>query len=171
MSNMASMSKSFRPLHRVLVSAGNAGARNVRASPTLVKWGSGGYPSCFSSVMTRSFATAATPASSDGSKAPSLRDLPPEHVNDLLNSATIAELVTQACETFADKPSLGTRVGDKYEWITYRQLAERIQRLRNVLVHHKIGVNSKVSLISNNREEWAVAMYAVASLGAQLVPM
>jgi hypothetical protein len=105
------------------------------------------------------------------STTPSLRDLPQDRINEMLNNSNIADLVTQACESFADKPSLGTRVGNQYEWITYRELGRRIQKLRNVLIHHKVGKDTKVALISNNREEWAVTMYAVASLGGQLVPM
>ena len=46
-----------------------------------------------------------------------------------------------------------------------------MEKFRNVLVHHKIGRGDKVALISNNRVEWAVAFYAVASVGGSIVPM
>jgi acyl-CoA synthetase (AMP-forming)/AMP-acid ligase II len=39
------------------------------------------------------------------------------------------------------------------------------------LYHHQVGRGDKVAIISNNRVEWAVAMYAVTGVGAQLVPM
>lgn len=84
---------------------------------------------------------------------------------------TIPEIVTSSAELFPDNHALGTRVGDKYEWMTYTEFAHEVQKLRNVLAHHKIEKGDKVALISNNRVEWAVTMYAVTGMGAQLVPM
>lgn len=40
-----------------------------------------------------------------------------------------------------------------------------------MLAHHHVGRGDKVALISNNRVEWAVAFYAVASVGGSIVPM
>ncbi len=85
--------------------------------------------------------------------------------------ANISEMQVRACEMYAANPAFGTRVGDKYEWITYKQFGEKVQLFRNVLSRHQIGKDDKVALISNNRVEWAVAIYATMSLGAQLVPM
>ena len=100
-----------------------------------------------------------------------LKDFSTGDLVEKLKHANIAELIVDACVLFADKPSFGTRVGNKYEWMSYRELGVQIQKLRNVLHHHNIKKNDKVSIISNNRVEWAVAMYAVATVGAQLVPM
>jgi long-chain acyl-CoA synthetase len=84
---------------------------------------------------------------------------------------TIPEIVLSSAELFPDSNALGTRVGDSYEWITYTEFAREVQKLRNVLSHHQIEKGDKVALISNNRVEWAVTMYAVTGMGAQLVPM
>jgi long-chain acyl-CoA synthetase len=76
-----------------------------------------------------------------------------------------------AAEAYASRNAFGTRNGDKFDWTTYKELGVMVQRFRNVLAHHNVGRGDKVSIISNNRLEWAVAMYAVTGVGAQLVPM
>ena len=96
-------------------------------------------------------------------------------------SVTSSDKVTQAANVvmmqhhasieYKDRELFGTRVGSKYEWMTYAEFGKQVQLFRNVLAHHKIGKNDKVALISNNRIEWAVAFYAVAGVGGQLVPM
>jgi long-chain acyl-CoA synthetase len=83
----------------------------------------------------------------------------------------VCEIAAVSCEVWSEKKIFGTRVGDGYEWITYGEFGEMVQKFRNVLQHHKIERGDKVALISNNRVEWAVAMYAVTGIGAQLVPM
>ena len=84
---------------------------------------------------------------------------------------TIPELAEEACALFAERNSFGTRKGNEYTWITYKEFGHLVQKFRNVLAHHHIGRGDKVAIISNNRVEWAVAMYAVTGVGAQLVPM
>lgn len=46
-----------------------------------------------------------------------------------------------------------------------------MDKFRNVLASHNIGVNDKVAVISDNRVEWAVTFFAANSLGAQIIPM
>lgn len=84
---------------------------------------------------------------------------------------TIVDMQEQSCKLYHDKPLFGTRVGNAFEWMTYEEFSREVQLFRNVLKKHNITKNSKVGIISNNRVEWAVAMYAVASIGGQLVPM
>ena len=84
---------------------------------------------------------------------------------------TIPELAEEACKLFSERKSFGTRVGNEYKWITYDEFGRLVQKFRNVLNHHHIGRGDKVAIISNNRVEWAIAMYAVTGVGAQLVPM
>jgi acyl-CoA synthetase (AMP-forming)/AMP-acid ligase II len=86
---------------------------------------------------------------------------------------TLVDLQAQSCTLFSDRPCFGSRSdkGDKYVWVTYGEFGRRVEKFRNVLVHHRIGKGDKVALISNNRVEWAVAFYAVASVGGSVVPM
>ena len=65
--------------------------------------------------------------------------------------ATLNEMVSRSVERFAERKLFGTRVGDKFEWITYRQFGREVEKFRNVLHAHKFGYNDKLSLISNNR--------------------
>jgi hypothetical protein len=85
---------------------------------------------------------------------------------------TIIEMQEKACDLYRDRPSLGTKKGNAFEWITFGELNTMVAAFRTVL-HSKFDVKSgdKVALISNNRLEWAASMYAVLSLGAQIVPM
>jgi long-subunit acyl-CoA synthetase (AMP-forming) len=89
----------------------------------------------------------------------------------ILNSTDVVKMQHQTAIEYKDRELFGTRVGDKFEWMTYAEFGKQVQLFRNVLAHHKIGKNDKVAVISNNRVEWAVAMYAVAGVGGQLVPM
>jgi len=88
-----------------------------------------------------------------------------------VNFSLIPEIIEVNKVKYANKNCLGTRVGAKYEWINYAQFGEMVDNFRKVLSQHKIERGDKVALISNNRVEWAVAMYAVTGVGGQLVPM
>lgn len=80
----------------------------------------------------------------------------------------LVELQENATKKFGDNKCFGTRVGNNFEWISFREFGRLVEKFRNVLAHHKIGKNDKVALISNNRVEWAVAFYAVNSVGGQV---
>ena len=80
----------------------------------------------------------------------------------------LVELQEKATIKFGDNKCFGTRVDDKFEWISFNEFGRLVQKFRNVLAHHNIGKNDKVALISNNRVEWAVAFYAVNGVGGQV---
>lgn len=86
--------------------------------------------------------------------------------------SNLVEMQTKVCQLFSDRPALGTFRGGKYEWMCYGDLQREVSALRAVL-SRSFGIRGgdKVAIISNNRVEWAVAFFAVNSLGAQLVPM
>ena len=65
--------------------------------------------------------------------------------------ATLNEMISRSVEKFAERKLFGTRVGDKFEWITYKQFGREVEKFRNVLYAHKFGYNDKLGLISNNR--------------------
>jgi AMP-binding enzyme len=85
-----------------------------------------------------------------------------------LDVKCLIELHENATKKFGDNKCFGTRVGDTFEWISFKEFGRLVEKFRNVLVHHKIGKNDKVALISNNRVEWAVAFYAVNGVGGQV---
>lgn len=88
-----------------------------------------------------------------------------------LKFETLVELQQEACNTYSTNPMFGTRVGNAYEWMSYADFDKEVQKFRVVLHQHKIGMEDKVAIISNNRLEWAVAKYAANGVGGQIVPM
>jgi len=85
---------------------------------------------------------------------------------------TVPEMCAKACEVYAKRPCFGTRqASGEYAWTSYAEFGQMVNKFRNVLAHHNVGLGDKVAIISNNRLEWAVAMYAVTGVGGQLVPM
>lgn len=63
---------------------------------------------------------------------------------------TLVELQTKSCQHFASKNCLGVRSGkgEKYDWITYTEFGQRVERMRNVLKHHGVGKGDKVSFVA-----------------------
>lgn len=84
---------------------------------------------------------------------------------------TTVELQIKAAEAYSTNPMLGTRVGNAYEWINYTDFDKEVRKFRAVLTSHKVSMDDKVAIISNNRVEWAVVKYATNGVGAQIVPM
>ena len=82
-------------------------------------------------------------------------------------------LQENSCVKYADRNLFGTKQSNAaaFDWITFKDFATEVQRFRNVLKHHEVGMNDKVAVISNNRVEWAVAYFAIMGMGAQVVPM
>jgi long-chain acyl-CoA synthetase len=60
---------------------------------------------------------------------------------------------------------------DVYEWVTYDQVAKRVDDLRAGLAAEGIGKGDGVGLIANNRTEWAIIAFATFGLGARFIPM
>jgi long-chain acyl-CoA synthetase len=84
---------------------------------------------------------------------------------------TVAEMLEEATKAYTTNPMFGTKVGNAYEWINYTDFEKEVAKFRTVLQQHKIGLEDKVAIISNNRVEWAVVKYASSGVGAQVVPM
>jgi len=74
---------------------------------------------------------------------------------------------------FGDREWLGTKnkKTNTYDWVTYRDVAKRIDAIRGGLA--KIGVKKGdgVAIIDNNSVEWAACCYATYGLGGRFIPM
>ena len=74
---------------------------------------------------------------------------------------------------FGDREWLGTKnkKTNTYDWVTYRDVAKRIDAIRGGLA--KIGVQKGdgVAIIDSNSVEWAACCYATYGLGARFIPM
>lgn len=72
---------------------------------------------------------------------------------------------------FGDRRALGTKNGKTFDWMSYKEFGHDVQAFKNVLASKNFKFDDKLAIISNNRAEWAVTMYATLSLGGQLIPM
>ncbi|MBN1289272.1 MAG: AMP-binding protein, partial [Actinobacteria bacterium] len=71
-----------------------------------------------------------------------------------------------------DNQLFGTLGADgRYHWVTYKEVAERVDDLRGGLARAGVSRGDKVGIISNNRTEWAIGAFAAFGLGAAYVPM
>ncbi len=85
----------------------------------------------------------------------------------------LVEMFAQSVARFGGNRWMGTKnaAGDAYDWVTYDQVAQRIDDLRGGLAHVGIAKGDAVGIIANNRVEWAAACYAAYGLAGRYVPM
>ncbi len=85
----------------------------------------------------------------------------------------LVDLFEDTAAKCCDRNAIGTKnlQTKLYEWITYRQLAERINNARGGL--HQLGISKgdAVGVIIGNSVEWYVLENASHGLGAMFVPM
>lgn len=84
---------------------------------------------------------------------------------------TLVEMQTNSCDRFKDNNFIGTWRNGTFDYVSYGQFGQDVDRFRAVLARYGVVRDDKVSIISNNRLEWAVAYYAANGRGAQLVPL
>ncbi len=84
----------------------------------------------------------------------------------------LVDLFEDAVAKYANRSWLGAKTpAGTYQWITYRDAANRIDDLRAGLARLGITRGDAVGLIINNAIEWALIAFATYGLGARLVPM
>lgn len=69
-----------------------------------------------------------------------------------------------------DKPFLWAKQAGAYRPLTWDQAAARVRALAGGLVHLGVQPGDRVSLISENRPDWAIAHFAIMAVGAITVP-
>jgi long-chain acyl-CoA synthetase len=84
---------------------------------------------------------------------------------------TLVEIYEQSVGRFADQPLFGTKRGGTWEWMTYGEFGQKVDAARGGLAALGVQKGDLVSIIANNRFEWAVMAYATYGLGAAFVPM
>ncbi|MGD0168130.1 MAG: AMP-binding protein [Smithella sp.] len=78
----------------------------------------------------------------------------------------------QSVTKFADRKLFGTKnKNGVYEWMTYKEIGNRIDNLRAGLTQLGIGKNDAVGIIANNRLEWPIVGFATWGCLARFVPM
>jgi long-chain acyl-CoA synthetase len=83
----------------------------------------------------------------------------------------LVDMFQKATARHAARPLFGVKRSGAWQWLTYGEIAARVDAFRAGLAHLGVGRGDRVALISDNSPEWAVAAYATYGLGAQLVPM
>lgn len=85
---------------------------------------------------------------------------------------SLVEIWEQSARRFADRPALAERrAKGEWDWLSYAQVAERVDRARSGLAQLGIKPGERVAILSDNRLDWVVSCYAIYGLEAALVPM
>ncbi len=87
------------------------------------------------------------------------------------DAANLAAAFFDSAAKHAQRPAQWQRRTQGYVPITYAQLAERIRRVASGLLRCGVGVGDRVALLMENIPEWAVADYAILSIGAVTTPL
>lgn len=83
----------------------------------------------------------------------------------------LVEMFERSIKLYGSRELFGTKKDGRWTWTTYGELGKLVDDFRAGLASLGIGRGDCVAIVSNNRVEWAVAMYACCGLGAALVPM
>ncbi len=89
------------------------------------------------------------------------------------NPNNLVDLFEQSVAKWPDNRLFGTKnpASGQYEWVTYKQVADRIDNLRGALKKIGLAKGEKVGVILNNCTEWYICEQAVHGLGGVFVPM
>jgi len=88
---------------------------------------------------------------------------PPDNLVDIFENSVSKYPNNQL---IGEKDSAGV-----YQWLTYSQIAARVNNLRAGLSTIGIKAGDTVGIIANNRKEWVIGEIATQGLGAAYVPM
>jgi long-chain acyl-CoA synthetase len=84
---------------------------------------------------------------------------------------TLVEIYDNSVRTYPDRPLFGVKRGGSWQWMTYREFGDRVEKVRGGLAQLGVDKGDRVAIIANNRPEWAIAAYASYGRGASFVPM
>jgi long-chain acyl-CoA synthetase len=94
------------------------------------------------------------------------------HSYQLDKPDNLVALLEESVAKHPDNRLIGTKNKQGvYEWVTYREVGQRVDNLRGGLAKLGVKKGDAVGLIANNRVEWVVAAFATYGLGARYVPM
>ncbi len=92
-------------------------------------------------------------------------------MSDLPEPVTLVELMARSVRAHPDRPALGQKCSGAWRWLTYSELANRVDSARGGLASLGVGPGDRVAVICDNCVEWVALVYAVWQLGAVVVPM
>jgi long-chain acyl-CoA synthetase len=85
--------------------------------------------------------------------------------------ATLSQLFVEAVEEHDGPSAMQTKVGDVYQPISHRTLADRVRHVAFGLRALGVAASDRVAILSENRPEWAIADYACLLSGIADVPI
>jgi len=84
----------------------------------------------------------------------------------------LVEIFENSTTKYANNLLMGEKdAAGVYQWVTYSQIATRVNNLRAGLSALGVKYGDKVGIIANNRKEWLIGEMATQGLGAAYVPM
>jgi long-chain acyl-CoA synthetase len=84
----------------------------------------------------------------------------------------LVEIFEHSASKYANNLLIGEKdSAGEYQWVTYSQIATRVNNLRAGLSAIGVKAGDTVGIIANNRKEWLIGEIATQGLGAAYVPM
>lgn len=84
----------------------------------------------------------------------------------------LVDFFEQSAAKYTNNPFIGEKdSAGVYQWVSYSQIATRVDNLRAGLSSAGIKAGDTVGIIANNRKEWFIGEIATQGLGAAYVPM
>ena len=90
---------------------------------------------------------------------------------DELEYRNLVELYHNSVDRFAEHKLFGVKRDGTYQWMTYAEFGQQVDRCRALLASLGVERDDTVAIISNNRPEWAIGAYATYTLCARWCPM
>ncbi|MBU3742241.1 MAG: long-chain fatty acid--CoA ligase [Candidatus Kapabacteria bacterium] len=91
-----------------------------------------------------------------------------------MRPSTIPAMFIQMCDKYAgrtDKSTYARKVKGQWESITHDQLRELVESFALGLMLEGVSAGERVGIVSENRIEWAIADFAISTIGAVDVPI
>ena len=85
-----------------------------------------------------------------------------------LDSFTLPALLQRSVKLYSDEAALGKVAQQPY---TYKEVGQKVEEVAEILKKNMIQKGDKVVLLSQNMPNWAIAYFAVTSIGAVIVPV
>ena len=88
-----------------------------------------------------------------------------------MTASTLTEMFLNTVKTNGSNTALMSKVEGQYQGITYQEFGEKVKYLALGLASLGVKKGDRISLLSENRPEWAISDLAILSLGAINVPI
>lgn len=84
---------------------------------------------------------------------------------------TLNALLAASVGQYPAQPALSQRAGSRWEAITYEELGERVRQCASGFLALGVKAGDRVTVVSENRTEWAVCDLGLMAMGAIPVPL